>query len=346
MIFLDRWLFAGHVSQLSEPGQYFLFQIGAENIILLRDRQDKVRAFYNVCRHRGARLCSEEKGQFQSGIQCQYHAWTYELSGALMGAPEIKGSEGFSEKDYPLHPVEVRVWEGLIFVNLAESPTSFEETFSFLMGKFTPWQMPALQSVHQTLYAVAANWKLLFQNYSECYHCPNVHPALNQLTPYRDSDNDLTEGPFLGGPMRLAREGGSMTMTGQRCADPIGELSGESLNSVHYYTLFPNLFLSLHPDYVLVHRLEPQALDRTRVHCNWDFPPEAISRSGFDPEPAIEFWDMTNQQDWHLCSISQLGIASRAYTPGPYSDLESQLAAFDREYLKALGHDAPELVRV
>ena len=146
--------------------------------------------------------------------------------------------------------------------------------------------------------------------------------------------------------MKMAIDGGSMTMTGARCAAPLGDVSGDDLNLVYYYTLFPNLFLSLHPDYVLIHRGDPQAVDQTRITCEWYFHPDAIARDDFDPQPAVEFWDMTNRQDWHLCTISQEGIASRAYTPGPYSELESQLAAFDREYLRALGHDAPELHRL
>ena len=346
LIFSHRWLFAGHVSQLTEPGDFFLFQIGKESLIIVRDRQHKVRAFFNVCRHRGARICGEAKGHLASAIQCPYHAWTYGLDGSLVGAPTMGDVEQFDRDDYPLHPASVRVWEGLIFVNLADRPEPFEEVFAPLLGKFSHWQITELRSVHQTVYDVAANWKLLFQNYSECYHCPTVHPVLNELTPFRNSENDIDEGPFLGGPMRMSIPGGSMTMSGARCAAPLGEVSAEDLDRVYYYTLFPNLFLSLHPDYVLIHRGEAQAVDRTRITCDWYFHPDAIAREDFDPTPAVQFWDMTNREDWNLCTISQQGISSRVYSPGPYSELESQLAAFDREYLRALGHDTPELQRV
>jgi Rieske 2Fe-2S family protein len=345
-IFTDRWLFAGHVHQIPEAGDFFLFQIAQENLIIVRDRQGQTRAFFNVCRHRGARVCTEEKGRFASGIQCPYHAWTYGLDGALVGAPIMGEVATFSKEDYPLKSAAVQVWEGLIFVNLASEPEPFEQAFGPLFGKFSRWQIADLQSVHRTVYEVDANWKLLFQNYSECYHCPGVHPVLNQLTPFRNSINDLEEGPFLGGPMQMSQAGGSMTMSGARCAAPLGEVAGDDLDLVYYYTIFPNIFLSLHPDYVLIHRGDPIAVDRTRIVCEWFFHPDAIAKQDFDPQPAIEFWDMTNRQDWHLCSISQQGISSRAYSPGPYSDLESQLAAFDREYLRALGDDAPEMHRV
>ena len=247
---------------------------------------------------------------------------------------------GFERDEHSLHPVATGVWEGLIFLNLADQPEPFDQAFAPLLGKFNSWNIPELASVHQTVYDVPANWKLLFQNYSECYHCPTVHPVLNKLTPYRDSLNDLDEGAFLGGPMQMAKKDGSMTMTGRRCAAPLGEVSGDDLSLIYYYTILPNLFLSLHPDYVLIHRGQPIAVDHTRIYCDWYFHKDAANEEDFDPSPAVEFWDMTNREDWQLCTISQQGISSRAYTPGPYSELESQLAAFDREYLKILGESA------
>ena len=207
------------------------------------------------------------------------------------------------------------------------------------MNKFSQWRLLELESVHQIVYDVEANWKLLFQNYSECYHCPNLHPVLNRLTPYRNSSNDLEEGPFLGGPMDLAQDYQSMTMSGQRCAAPLGEVSGEDLSRVYYYTIFPNMLLSLHSDYVLVHRIQPQSAGQTRIVCDWLFHPDAITQPDFDPNGAIEFWNMTNKQDWQVTERSQKGICSRAYIPGPYAELESMLAAWDREYLKLLDMD-------
>jgi Rieske 2Fe-2S family protein len=196
--------------------------------------------------------------------------------------------------------------------------------------------MAELASAHQTVYEVDANWKLFFHNYSECYHCPSVHPHLNRLTPYRQTENDLDEGPVLGGPMWMSNAEGSMTMHGGRCAPPFDGLSPEERARVYYYTLFPSAFLSLHPDYVLVHRAQPLQIDRTRIVCDWLFHPEAMAAPGFDPQPAIDFWDLTNRQDWELCANAFRGVVSRAWRPGPYSELESQLAAFDRQYLAAL----------
>lgn len=339
-IFSRSWIYVGHVSRIPGPGDFFLITVDGECLIVTRDGENRVHAFFNVCRHRGTRICSESEGRFAGTIQCPYHAWTWGMDGRLKSAPHMSEVEGFETADYPLHSAASTVFEGLIFVNLSREPEPFEKVFRALSGKFRRWRIEELRSVHQTVYEVDANWKLFFQNYSECYHCPPVHKVLNRLTPYRDSFNDLEEGPFLGGPMKMAAgSGSSMTLSGRACAAPLGDVSGDDLGLVYYYTIFPSMFVSLHPDYVLIHRGVPVSVDHTRIYCNWYFHPDAIADEEFDPSGAIEFWDMTNRQDWHLCTIAQQGISSRAYTPGPYSELESQLAAFDREYLKVLeGH--------
>ena len=256
----------------------------------------------------------------------------------------MAGVAGFDKGDYPLKPVALADWQGLLFVNLAADPVPFADALPALQGRFDAWRLPELRSVHQEVYEVEANWKLFFHNYSECYHCPTVHPHLNKLTPYRNSENELDDGPLLGGPMRMTNPEGSMTMGGERCASPFPGLSAEERGRVFYYTLFPSAFLSFHPDYVLIHRAQALAVGRTRILCDWFFHPEAIAAPGFDPRPAVEFWDLTNRQDWELCANAHLGVASNAWAPGPYADLESQLAAFDRQYLRALSDDPPAAV--
>ena len=333
-IFSQRWLMVGRESKIEKPGQYFLQQVGSENVIVLRDQTGHIQAFYNVCRHRGTRLCQND-GQFSQSIQCPYHAWTYALDGRLLGAPTMQEISDFNKEDYGLHKVATAVWEGFIFINLAPQPEPFTKAFAPLINKFTAWQMDSLTITHTTTYDVEANWKIIFHNYSECYHCPAIHPRLNELTPYRNSSNDLEEGFILGGPMQMSIREGSMTMNGRVCAPLLKQSNG----LVHYYTIFPTMFLSLFPDYVLVHRLEPLSPTCTHIICEWLFAPEASQSDQFQPEEAINFWDMTNRQDWEVCEQTQLGVSSRAFIPGPYSELESMLAAFDRNYLQAMEAD-------
>jgi Rieske 2Fe-2S family protein len=244
--------------------------------------------------------------------------------------------EGFNKTEHPLYGISVVEWEGFLYINLSPEPEPFEQKHAPLMGKFAPWQLPRLRIGGKVEYDIKANWKLLIQNYSECYHCPGVHPALSKLSPYRSGDNDLKEGPFLGGSMLINHEAGSMTISGRACASPIGDVSGDALNKVYYYSLFPNVLLSFHPDYVMLHTLWPQSAGRTLVTCEWLFEPEAMAIPGFDAQDAIDFWDMTNKQDWNMCELSQLGISSRAYRPGPYSTLERVPVAFDRYYLSRI----------
>lgn len=334
-IFSAQWVLVGHQSQIGKAGDYFVQEVAGESLIIVRDQRAEVRGFYNVCRHRGTRLCEEKNGH-SSAIQCPYHAWTYGLDGRLIGAPHMDKVQGFDKAEHSLHAIELALWEGFIFVNLADEPALLEEVFAPLAGKFTHWNLPKLRSGKRIEYDVRANWKLIFENYSECYHCPGVHPALQKLTPYDLAENDLCEGPFLGGFMPITK-GHSLTMTGNACALPVGDTKGEDQNRVFYYSIFPTMLLSMHPDYVMVHQLWPQSPERTVILCDWFFHPEAFARPDFHPDDAIEFWDMTNKQDWHVCELSQQGIASRAYQPGPYSPRESIPAAWDREYLRYLG---------
>jgi Rieske 2Fe-2S family protein len=332
-IFSRHWLLVGHQSQIPATGDYFVQETAGESVIVTRDRSGVVRGFYNVCRHRGTRLC-EDSGGHSSTIQCPYHAWTYGLDGRLIGSPHMDEVPGFDRSQYSLHPVNLGLWEGFIFVNLDNDAMPLEEWFAPLAGKFSHWNLPRLRSAKRFEYDVKANWKLMFENYSECYHCPGVHPMLSKVSPYDSAENDLTEGPFLGGFMRI-NQGKSLTMSGNACALPVGKI--ENLQEVFYYSIFPNMLLSLHPEYAMVHQLWPQSPERTLIVCDWFFHPEAMQRDDFNPEDAIEFWDITNKQDWHVCELSQQGIASRAYEPGPYSSRESIPAAWDREYLRRMG---------
>ncbi|MGE5209102.1 MAG: aromatic ring-hydroxylating oxygenase subunit alpha [Alphaproteobacteria bacterium] len=340
-IFSRQWVLVGHQSQVAKAGDYLTADIAGESLIIVRDKQGTIHGFYNVCRHRGSRLIEKRNGRC-AAIQCPYHAWTYALDGRLIGAPDMDETPGFNKADYSLPRAELGLWEGFIFVNLSgaskqgASHKFLEEWFAPVADKFGRWNMPSLRSAKRIEYDVRANWKLIFQNYSECYHCLGVHPELSKISPSDSAENDLTDGPFLGGFMRIAN-GKSLTLSGNACALPVGDFGDEDFRFVFYYSIFPNMLLSLHPDYVMAHQLEPRSPDRTQILCDWFFNPEAFKRSDFDPEDAVKFWDMVNRQDWHVCELSQQGISSRAYETGPYSARESIPAAWDREYLRRMG---------
>ncbi|MBI3160519.1 MAG: aromatic ring-hydroxylating dioxygenase subunit alpha [Chloroflexi bacterium] len=270
-IFGRHWLCAGRAEQIEKLGQYVLLELEHESLILTRDRDGVPHTFFNLCRHRGTKLCVEESGQLAQSIQCPYHAWTYALDGSLIGAPHMDMVQDFDKADYPLHQAHLVEWEGFLFVNLHREPQPFEDWFAPLIARLPKWGLADLRTARRVIYDVAANWKIIAQNYSECYHCPLVHPDLAERTPYLGGMNDLTEGPFLGGYMDMNYP--SLSISTQRVADPLSGIQGDDLQRVYYYTVFPNALISPHPDYVMLHTLWPRGLRRTLVTCEWMFHP-------------------------------------------------------------------------
>ena len=332
------WSCVGRVSRLAEPGDYLLRLIADESIIVLRDRQGVVRAFFNVCRHRGTRICREASGRFPDTIQCPYHAWTYGTDGRLIGAPHMQDVPDFDKAAHSLYPAAIAEWEGFLFVSLAESPDPFDEVWGPMLRRLERFGLSRLERGHEVTYDVNANWKLVFQNYSECLHCPTIHPTLAAVLPYLSGANDLTEGPFLGGYMQIRPPNESATMSGRACGRLVNaELPEDDRHRAFYYTLMPNLFLSLHPDYVNYYLVHPISPGRTRIESEWLFHPDTVRDGSTNIRDAIEFWDLTNRQDWDIVERSQLGISSSRYEPGPYSARESIPAAWDREYLRWMG---------
>jgi Rieske 2Fe-2S family protein len=334
-LFARRWVCAGRTEQIETPGRYFVRELLGERIIITRHHQASpegigISAFFNVCRHRGTELCTSPEGTFPGSIQCPYHAWTYDLEGRLIGAPHMDEVPHFRREDYPLHPVHVDEWDGHIFINLDRGAGPLSAQLDGLPEKFRAWRMQDLRRGHRIVYDVKANWKLIIQNYSECLHCPNLHPALNRLSHYLSGENEPLRPTYMGGRMDLRPGIDTLSLDGTCPRAIFPDLSPEDRRRVYYYAIFPNLLLSLHPDYMLVHTLWPLAPNRTINICEWHFRPEEMARPGFDPSDCVEFWDMTNRQDWHVCELSQAGIGSRAYTPGPYSNREDLLYAFDR----------------
>ena len=336
-IFNTYWTCAGHQSRIPKPGDYFLLNLFGESLIILRDRENQIRAFYNVCRHRGTRICEADEGQFSSSIQCSYHAWTYGLDGKLIGAPFMKEVEGFRWEDYPLRAAPIELWEGFIFVNLGlGEPEPFAKMYAPLIGRLSQWNMGELKSYQRVSYDLKSNWKYVIQNFNECYHCPTIHPLLNKYANYTSAENDLVEGPFLGGFLSIT-SGGSMTVTGRTCALPLGNLNEDESQRGYYYSILSNLLLNIHPDYVMFHLVFPEAPERSSIVSEWLFHPEASAQPDFRPQEAVDFWHETNLQDWHVCELGQQGVQSKAYTPGWYTPRESLLAAFDEHYLQIMG---------
>ncbi len=330
--YFGSWICAGRADAIPSPGDYFLREIAGESIIIVRDATE-IRAFYNVCRHRGTRMCTVAEGHFASRIQCPYHGWTYALDGRLLGAPQM-GDTDFLRDEYPLRNVHAAVWDGHIFLHLGKNAEPLSKQLGELPEKFAPWRMEELRLHKRIVYPVRANWKLVVLNYNECLHCPVLHPTLNRLTDYLGADNESPTPNYIGGGMGFRGSAETMSMDGVRRRDYLPGLGTEERKKVCYYAIFPNLLLSLHPDYMMVHTLWPKAVDSTEIVCEWHFHPSELAKPEFFADDAIEFWDKTNREDWGIVELSQAGIQSRAYVPGPYSKREELLHAFDEIVLE------------
>jgi Rieske 2Fe-2S family protein len=329
-IFTKMWLCVGREEDLPSPGDYLTRDIGAQSVIVLRDRDGSLRAFHNVCRHRGSRLLTETAGTGLKGIQCPYHAWTYELNGSLRAAPHMEDARDFDRRRFGLNTVRLETWDGFVFVSLSAGEPPLRDHLGGMATHFARYEMGRLRRGRRIVYEVASNWKMLAENYSECYHCALIHPELNRLSHYTSGEIDLINQATVGGYMELRHdEFESMTVDGRSPRPPFRGILPEDRRRIHYYIVYPNLLLSLHPDYVMTHVVWPKGPGRSEIVNEFLFAPEEVAKPDFDPSDAVDFWDMTNRQDWRACELTQMGVASQGYDRGRLSSLEWMVHIFD-----------------
>jgi glycine betaine catabolism A len=342
-LFRGGWICVGHVHQVRERGDYIMVEVGRESAFVVADDEGAPHAFLNTCRHRGARIIEEPEGRVPR-LQCPYHAWSYRFDGSLRNAPHTDGIEDFDPGCYGLRAVRTAVVEGLVLLDLSGDAPPAEEHIGDLAPLLARYRLGELRRAQRIVYEVDANWKAIGENYSECLHCPGVHPELNQLSHYLSGEPYTGAGAWCGGSMVLRDGAPTMAKSDPRTRHtrpPIEGLNEEDQRSVLYFLLFPNTLVSLHPDYVMLHTLWPRATDRTQVICDWLFEPATIAAEGFDPSDAVGFWDQVNREDWRVCTLAQQGMQSRGFQPGRYTTQEEDVHAFDvmvaERYVEALG---------
>jgi Rieske 2Fe-2S family protein len=311
--------------------------VGDVSVLLTWETADgsapEVRAFANTCRHRGHELMPADGSQGplgdRPGIICPYHAWSYDLSGALRAAPGFRDVEEFDRAEHSLVGLPVQRWHGWLFVHAARPleqgpPVPFAEHVGALEEVVAPYAPEALVLADRHTYEVAANWKVVVENYHECYHCPLIHPELVQVSPPGSGENYDRPGAWVGGSMYLRDGMQTMSLTGEAAGTPI---PGVDPMKVEYVQLWPNLLVSTHPDYVMTHRLVPLAPDRTWIECSW-YAVDPGDGTTPDVSGGVDFWDLTNKQDWAACESVQRGLASPHFRPGPFAPAEDAVHAF------------------
>lgn len=334
-IFGSMWVCAGHASRVAAPGSFFRIDVGDESLLIVRDQEGRLGAFFNVCRHRGTRLTSARAGECR-GFTCPYHAWHYGLDGALKSAPTMDAVADFRREEYPLVRARVDEFMGFLFVHLGADPAPLADQFDDFPD-FGRYALGELECVARHDYEIDTNWKLICQNFHECYHCAVAHPDLHRVSRHEtDADVDASGRLFIGGPMALREGYTTLTKSGRSDRSPLPGASADDRRRIHYFHLLPNLLLSIAPDYVLTHHVWPRGPERVFVETAWLFAPEQIAAAGFDASDAIDFWDTTNRQDWALCENALLGLKSAQHRPGPYHPSEQCAHRFDSWYVRTL----------
>jgi Rieske 2Fe-2S family protein len=322
------WLCVGRSDQLPNPGDQRAEASTAGGVLLVRGEDGALRAFANTCRHRGHELLPCGQTANARAIVCPYHAWAFSLDGGLRAAAGFRHQPGFHDADWGLAELPVTEWHGLVFVDGSGTAGPLGAALSELDAIVAPYEPERLVVAGRHEYETSANWKILTENYHECYHCPAIHPELCKVSPPKSGENYTPAGPWVGGWMDLRDGMDTMSLDGTSGGVILRGLDERRRRTVEYVNVFPNILISAHPDYVMVHRLLPLAADRTWIECTWSFAPEAVERPGFDPGYAVDFWDITNRQDWAACESVQRGLSSPHARPGPLSPDEDGVYQF------------------
>ncbi|MGI9236631.1 MAG: aromatic ring-hydroxylating dioxygenase subunit alpha [Woeseiaceae bacterium] len=331
-IFHREWFCAGRREGLEAKGDYRVVNILGESILLVCDDVGEIRAFNNVCRHRGAQLVSaassdEQYGVFKAGIRCPYHSWNYRLNGELHSTPHIK----IDKSCLGLHQVDIDCWGGYVFVRVDKGKQTLTEMLGEIPGRIQRYPMDVLRAGHRIDYSVDSNWKVILENYNECYHCAGVHPELCNVVPaFR-----VAGGSGLDWDRGIPQREGTNTFTlsGTTNRAPFDGLNDDEKVRHKGELVYPNLMLSLSMDHAASFTLWPRGPVRTDIVCEILFHPDEMQKPYFDPLDAVEFWDLVNKQDWAICESVQRGMRSRVFESGYYGPMED-LSLDIRNYVR------------
>ncbi len=353
-IFWREWFVVGREESLPNAGDYLRVSVAGESVLIVRTRTGGLSGAYNVCRHRGSRLVMvdphdpavgpEASGRFKGSIRCPYHAWTYALDGALRSAPFLTESDGLRRGQLHLYPVAIDTWGGFIFANLTPSAVTPDRSLATRLGaavdRTRNYRLAELRMGRRIVYDVAANWKVIVENYNECYHCGPVHPELCEVVPAFKQGGGRELDWDAGIPHRDGAT--TFTLTGTTDRAPFPGLTEDERTRHKGELLYPNLMLSLSADHVAAFTLWPIDAGHTRVVCDFLFHPDELAKPGSDPSDAVEFWDLVNGQDWRICESVQQGMSSRAFSTGFYAPMEDLSLDIRRYVAEMLGAEATD----
>ena len=344
------WIAVAREEEIPAPADYRVADIGTQAIVLVRGQDRVIRAFHNTCRHRGSILCTEPQGSFPRGlIVCPYHAWTYALDGHLVDTPRRMPTPDFDASKFPLYAVAAEVWGGFVFVHLGgRAAPPLERSLGDLPERFRRYGLDGLRIGKRVVLDVRANWKLIAENFSECFHCPPVHPELCRIvTAYRDAGawglrRDARGRPATDTRAEYKPGAATLTLDGTAGIPPFRGLTAAERSTLYVPAMLPpNLFLNVHPDYVNTHLMFPTGPESVRLVYDWLFEPASLQSAAFDLEHYVALWDVTNRQDARNCEWQQQGIRSREFTHGNFVPQEFDCHRFARWVRAALRQRRP-----
>ena len=346
-LFHGQWFCVGRADQVPAAGDALHVSVAGESVLVVRGRDQELRAFFNVCRHRGSRLLrtpplpdasvpdAAHSGRLAGGVVCPYHAWTYNLDGTLRAAPFVRFDAACPKEQFSLVPVPLSTWGGFVFLNIDEKAPPLAAQVAEPVRRLGRYPLADLRRGAQLVYDVRANWKIILENYNECYHCGPVHPELCALVPaFRERGGaglDWDDGiPHRPGAW-------TFTMSGNSTRAPFPGLS--EIEQTHHKgeVAYPNLLLSVAAEHVAAFLLWPTAPDHTRIACDFLFHVSELAKPDFDPRDVVEFWDIVNRQDWAVCEGVHAGMQSRGFRGGFYAPMEDPSLDIRRYLERHLG---------
>lgn len=355
-IWKKYWLFAGTIAEIPKPGDYFLYKVQNDSIIIIRGNKGEVFAHYNTCRHRGSLICLEEKGRAPK-LVCPYHQWVYDKDGSLVNARLMP--DDFDKSDHGLHPVKVEVTGGLIFISLSDNPPSFKKVADDYFPFLSPYKIENAKVAFKKTYELRTNWKLIAENFRECYHCGPAHPeycsaviganmkesatevleerkvewersglAVNNVEFENDSFHFAIRYPLRPGILSYSTDGSAVAV-------PMGEHKDYNAGVLGLVVL-PNFWMDAVSDYIWTMRVTPESPSKTLIELAWLVDKNAVEGEHYTIDHLTEFWKITGEQDWELCENNFAGIESSRYQPGPYAPIELDVVKFVDWYLNRL----------
>lgn len=358
------WLFAGTTAEIPKAGDYFTYTFQQDSIIIIRGDKGEVYAHYNTCRHRGSLICLEERGHAPK-LMCPYHQWVYNKDGSLLKARLMP--EDFDRSAYGLHPVHVQVANGFIFISLDENPPDFTKVLKDYEPLLRPFQIDRAKVAFKKQYTLRTNWKLVAENFRECYHCGPAHPeycsaviganlresadevlaerivawqqkglATNNIDFEKDSYHFAIRYPLRPGVQSYSLDGKSVAL-------PMGDHRDFDAG-VLGLVVYPNFWMDAVSDYMWTMRVTAVSASKTIIDLTWLVDSKAVEGKDYEVERLTEFWKITGEQDWALCENNFRGIESSHYKPGPYAPPELDVAKFIDWYLERLREGIDETV--